>query len=116
MTGPMDELDIELSKIIGLDEPKAHLRKLAKGMLLDKSPSAMGVYLGRKNLPHMAFLGNPGTGKTTVARILGKLLSSVGFLFCANVIQVEPTDSVSRYYDETRGKTVKKVVSYLFVF
>ncbi|XP_042051138.1 protein CfxQ homolog [Salvia splendens] len=109
MTGPMDELEIELAKIIGLDELKAHLRKLGKGMLLDKSRRAMGVKLGCKNLPHMAFLGNPGTGKTTVARILGKLLYSVGFLFHANVTQVEPTDLVSERYHETRQKTVKKI-------
>ncbi|XP_047948536.1 stage V sporulation protein K-like [Salvia hispanica] len=107
--GPMDELEIELSKIIGLDEVKAHLRKLGKGMLLDKNRRAMGVNLSHKNLPHMAFLGNPGTGKTTVARILCKLLSSVGVLFRANVFQVEPTDLVSKYYDETRQKTVKKI-------
>ncbi|KAK6784318.1 hypothetical protein RDI58_017773 [Solanum bulbocastanum] len=70
----MDELENELSKIVGLHELKQQLRKWAKGMLLDERRQALGLKVGARRPPHMAFLGNPGTGKTMVARILGKLL------------------------------------------
>ncbi|KAJ8528291.1 hypothetical protein K7X08_021983 [Anisodus acutangulus] len=57
----MDELENELSKIVGLDELKLQLRKWAKGMLLDERRKALGLKIGART-PHMDFLGNPGTG------------------------------------------------------
>lgn len=58
----MDELENELSTIVGLDELKLQLRKWAKGMLLDERRQALGLKVGARRPPHMAFLGNPGTG------------------------------------------------------
>lgn len=58
----MDELENELSNIVGLDELKLQLRKWAKGMLLDERRRALGLKVGARRPPHMAFLGNPGTG------------------------------------------------------
>lgn len=62
MKGKMDEFDYELSKIVGLRDLKLQLQKWAKGMLLDEKRRAMGINLGPRKPPHMAFLGNPGTG------------------------------------------------------
>lgn len=59
----MDELENELSNIVGLNELKIQLRKWAKGMLLDERRRALGLKVGTRRPPHMAFLGNPGTGK-----------------------------------------------------
>lgn len=58
----MDELENELSNIVGLHELKIQLRKWAKGMLLDERRKALGLKVGARRPPHMAFLGNPGTG------------------------------------------------------
>lgn len=58
----MDELENELSNIVGLKELKVQLRKWAKGMLLDERRKALGLKVGIRRPPHMAFLGNPGTG------------------------------------------------------
>lgn len=58
----MDELETELSKIVGLDQLKLQLRKWARGMLLDERRRALGLKVGARRPPHMAFLGNPGTG------------------------------------------------------
>lgn len=58
----MDELENEISKVVGLHELKTQLRKWAKGMLLDERRRALGLKVGTRRPPHMAFLGNPGTG------------------------------------------------------
>lgn len=59
----MDELEGELSNIVGLNDLKSQLRTWAKGMLLDERRRALGLKVGNRKPPHMAFLGNPGTGK-----------------------------------------------------
>lgn len=58
----MDELECELSNIVGLSDLKLQLRKWARGMLLDERRRALGLKVGARRPPHMAFLGNPGTG------------------------------------------------------
>ncbi|XP_031253096.1 protein CfxQ homolog [Pistacia vera] len=58
----IDALEKELSKIVGLHELKAQLRKWAKGMILDERRRALGLKVGNRKHLHMAFLGNPGTG------------------------------------------------------
>lgn len=58
----MDALENELSNIVGLHALKLQLRKWAKGMLLDERRRALGLKVGARKPPHMAFLGNPGTG------------------------------------------------------
>ncbi|KAL6511350.1 hypothetical protein OROHE_020432 [Orobanche hederae] len=108
--GKMEEFDYELSKIVGLHSLKEQLRKWAKGMLLDEKRRAMGLNLGPRKPPHMAFLGNPGTaGKTTVARILGNLMHSVGVLSSDKVTEVQRTDLVAEYLGQTGAKTRKKI-------
>ncbi|XP_044469538.1 protein CfxQ homolog [Mangifera indica] len=106
----MDALEKELSDIVGLDELKRQLRKWAKGILLNERRKAIGLKIvtaGR--LPHMAFLGNPGTGKTMVARILGRLLHSVGILQTDKVKEVQRTDLIGKYIGQTGPKTRKKI-------
>ncbi|XP_044461374.1 protein CfxQ homolog [Mangifera indica] len=106
----MDALEKELSNIVGLDELKTQLRKWAKGILLNERRKAIGlknVTAGR--LPHMAFLGNPGTGKTMVAGILGRLLHNVGILQIGNVKKVERADLVGKYIGQTGYKTREKI-------
>ncbi|KAJ0040592.1 hypothetical protein Pint_26757 [Pistacia integerrima] len=106
----MDALEKELSNIVGLDELKKQLRKWAKGIVLDERRKAVGLKIGTAGrLPHMAFLGNPGTGKTMVARILGRLLHSVGILQTDNVKEVQRTDLVGQYIGHTGYQTRKKI-------
>ncbi|KAL8040553.1 hypothetical protein ABFX02_10G106100 [Erythranthe guttata] len=105
----MEEFHQELAKIVGLYELKLQLKKWAKGMLMDEKRRAAGINLGPRKAPHMAFLGNPGTGKTSVARILGKLLKSVGVLSSDKVIEVQRTDLVGEYTGQTGPKTRKKI-------
>ena len=67
----MDELENELSNLVGLHELKLQLRKWAKGMLLDERRRALGLSFGTRRPPHMAFLGNPGTGNLCARCFLG---------------------------------------------
>ncbi|KAL2929186.1 Protein CfxQ-like protein [Bienertia sinuspersici] len=105
----MDELERELSDIVGLHELKTQLRKWARGMLLDERRRALGLKVGTRRPPHMAFLGNPGTGKTMVARILGKLLYMVGILPTDKVTEVQRTDLVGEFVGHTGPKTRKVI-------
>lgn len=105
----MDELENELSNIVGLQELKVQLRKWAKGMLLDERRKALGLKVGVRRPPHMAFLGNPGTGKTMVARILGRLLHMVGILPTDKVTEVQRTDLVGEFVGHTGPKTRRKI-------
>ncbi|KAH7853667.1 hypothetical protein Vadar_005277 [Vaccinium darrowii] len=105
----MDELEDALSNIVGLNELKLQLRKWAKGMLLDERRRALGLKVGPRKPPHMAFLGNPGTGKTMVARILGRLLFMVGILPTDKVTEVQRTDLVGEFVGHTGPKTRRKI-------
>ncbi|KAA0067648.1 hypothetical protein IC582_012978 [Cucumis melo] len=105
----MKELENELSHIVGLHELKIQLQKWAKGMLLDERRRALGLKVGTRRSPHMAFLGNPGTGKTMVARILGKLLHMVGILPTDKVTEVQRTDLVGEFVGHTGPKTRRKI-------
>ncbi|KAL8539063.1 hypothetical protein ACS0TY_000887 [Phlomoides rotata] len=78
-------------------------------MLLDERRRALGHNLGPRKLPQLAFLGNPGTGKTMVARMLGKLLHMVGILSQDKVIEVQRTDLVAQYIGQTGPKTRDKI-------
>lgn len=105
----MDTLEAELQKVIGLQDLKLQLRKWAKGMLLDEKRKALGLKVAVRRPPHMAFLGNPGTGKTMVARILGKLLHMVGVLPTDKVVEVQRTDLVGEFVGHTGPRTRKKI-------
>lgn len=105
----MDELENELSNIVGLNELKIQLRKWARGMLLDERRRALGLKVGTRRPPHMAFFGNPGTGKTMIARVLGKLLHMVGILPTDKVTEVQRTDLVGEFVGHTGPKTRRKI-------
>ncbi|KAL1356666.1 hypothetical protein HN51_008653 [Arachis hypogaea] len=105
----MDELEKELANIVGLNDLKIQLRKWAKGMLLDERRRALGLHVGTRRPPHMAFLGNPGTGKTMVARVLGRLLHMVGILPTNKVTEVQRTDLVGEFVGHTGPKTRRKI-------
>ncbi|MCL7038663.1 hypothetical protein MKW94_029502 [Papaver nudicaule] len=105
----MAQLEDAISNIVGLHELKLQLRKWAKGMLLDEKRRALGLKVAARRSPHMAFLGNPGTGKTMVARILGRLLHMVGIIPTDKVTEVQRTDLVGEFVGHTGPKTRKKI-------
>ncbi|XP_072998834.1 uncharacterized protein [Typha latifolia] len=105
----MVEFEKAISNIVGLKELKMQLRRWAKGMLFDEKRRSVGLSIAARRAPHMAFLGNPGTGKTLVARILGKLLHMVGILPTDKVTEVQRTDLVGEFVGHTGPKTRRKI-------
>ncbi|KAL3640401.1 hypothetical protein CASFOL_015369 [Castilleja foliolosa] len=109
MEAKITAFESELSKISGLKRLKSQLRTWAKQLILDEKRVSLGLQIGDRKPPHMVFLGNPGTGKTMVARLLGKLLHILGILSTDKVVEVQRTDLVAIYHGQTGPKTRAKI-------
>ena len=83
---PNFDLEKELEPIVGLDEVKEMLRGMRNAVEVRKKRAGMGV--NDERTMHMLFLGNPGTGKTTIARLVAKMLASLGILKKGQLIEV----------------------------
>ncbi|KAL3617828.1 hypothetical protein CASFOL_038149 [Castilleja foliolosa] len=109
MKDKLDAFDKELSKLAGLEGLKSQLRSWVKQLVVDEKRRTLGLKVGTRRPPHMAFLGNPGTGKTMVARLLGKILHMLEIIPTEKVVEVQRTDLVGKYLCETGSKTRKKI-------
>ncbi|MBO4670243.1 MAG: AAA family ATPase [Bacteroidales bacterium] len=95
----MDELD----ELIGLAKIKTKVKDYLNAIKLASRRMEMGLPTNMPRL-HMAFLGNPGTGKTTVAEIIGRVFASWGILSGGRVIRTEKSQMVGQYIGETEFK------------
>lgn len=104
----LDDLMSELNDLVGLANVKSKVNDLISFQKVQKLRREKGLAIS-KNTLHLAFTGNPGTGKTTVARIVGHVYKQLGLLSKGHFIEVSRTDLIAGYQGQTALK-VKSVI------
>lgn len=97
----------KLNELIGLDGVKEQIRKIAAFAKMKQDLEARGIEPSYVSL-NMSFIGNPGTAKTTVARITAGILHEIGILPCPDIVEVGRADLVAKYEGQTASK-VKEI-------
>ncbi|MFA1822165.1 stage V sporulation protein K [Virgibacillus oceani] len=101
---PFSHIDEEFSSFIGMKELKDKIKEIYATVLINEKREQFGLKAPKQVL-HMLFKGNPGTGKTTVARKLAKLYFDMGLLSKGHFIEAERADLVGEYIGQTAQKT-----------
>ncbi len=100
-SGGFRESMAALDSLVGLNSVKAHFNTMFSRIRVERMRREKGLKTGGDNICHMIFTGNPGTGKTTVAGLLGRIFFSLGIISRGNVVKVERKDIVGRFIGDT---------------
>lgn len=104
----LGELMSQLNQLVGLQNVKSKVNDLIAFQKVQILRKNNGLNSPRSTM-HLAFTGNPGTGKTTVARIVGRIYKKIGLLSRGHFIEVSRTDLIAGYQGQTAHK-VKNVI------
>lgn len=111
-TGAVEQIRAELDALVGLAPVKEYVFGLADNLQVQQRRAAAGFKTASLSM-HMIFTGNPGTGKTTIARLVAKYLKAIGALGGGQLVEVTRADLVGRYTGHTAPLTNSVIESAL---
>ena len=111
-TGALDAIRAEINELVGLTPVKEYVFGLADNLQVQQRRAAAGLKTDSLSM-HMIFTGNPGTGKTTIARLVARYLKAIGALKGGQLVEVTRADLVGRYTGHTAPLTNSVIESAL---
>ncbi len=110
--GELEAVKAEMEQIVGLADIKDYILSLEENYKVQERRKAQGLPVNGVSM-HMIFTGNPGTGKTTIARLVSKYLKAIGVLSGGQLIEVSRADLVGKYVGHTAPLTMQVIKSAL---
>lgn len=107
------DLEKSLAAVIGLSEVKNHVRSLHARLRMQNERKKQGLLTDNTQSLHMIFKGNPGTGKTMIARTIADILHHIGITKTNTLIETDRAGLVAGYVGQTAIKTTEKVMEAL---